>query len=173
MLWKSPLKLQLISIPAFVVPPCPPPSHLRRTPSSFGLPRGNACSAMERGMLKGLLCFNHHPGHKMAALPPFRISQVPMQMDTALGAFSWTYFYWNRLQNFHWLQQGQTTQYVYNWNLNNLHENDSAALSCFLKILSGQGTRSMYEILVVSFFISLHYLLQNTRGKHLETTKDF
>lgn len=62
--------------------------------------------------------------------------------------------------------------YVYNGNLN-LHKNDSAALLCLLKILSGQGTSGMYEILSVSYINSLHYLLQNTRGKHLKYNKGF
>lgn len=64
-------------------------------------------------------------------------------------------------------------QYVYNWNLNNLHENDPAALWCVLKIWSTQGTRSIYEISTVSFRNSSCYLLQYTRGKHLQCNKGF
>lgn len=31
----------------------------------------------------------------------------------------------------------------------------------------------MYEILVISFILSLHYLQQNTRGKHVKYNKGF
>lgn len=39
-------------------------------------PRGNACSALEKGMVKGLLCFNCHPGYKMVVVPPFCVSYI-------------------------------------------------------------------------------------------------
>lgn len=71
--------------------------HLPSSPSSFGPFGRKGCSDLKEGTVKGLFCFNHHPGNKVVKKKKKKkkkcyhfVSQVTTQIDATLCAFSWT-----------------------------------------------------------------------------------
>lgn len=149
-----------------MVPPCPFPFLTSKGAHLFRITQGKCLQCTEKGNGQGFILFYSPPWTQNGS----GATTLCVSSRHANRRNSWC-----RFRDLLLLKSVAKLpmQYVYKWKLNKVHENNSSALLYFRKILSGQRTRRIYEILAVHFINSSRYLLQNIRGKHWKYNKGF